>query len=82
MRCLLLLCLAGTVIGHPSSDSSVKEKGFIDWITNLIGGVSSTTLRPIDDPKPETCPNCREYLLIRNYIFNSQPKKTGVTYGG
>ncbi|CAG9787076.1 unnamed protein product [Diatraea saccharalis] len=35
-----------------------KDKGFIEWISNLLGGGASTTLRPINDP-PDNCPVCQ-----------------------
>ncbi|KAL0881895.1 hypothetical protein ABMA27_001661 [Loxostege sticticalis] len=61
MKLLLLLLVAAYVSGHslesPLKSQGPQDKGFIDWIANLLGG-SSTTLRPVQDP-PDDCPVCQ-----------------------
>ncbi|XP_028174904.1 trypsin-1-like [Ostrinia furnacalis] len=62
MKLLLLLCAAAYVSCHSlesplKSQDGAQDKGFIDWITNLLGG-PSTTLRPVQDP-PDDCPVCQ-----------------------
>ncbi|KOB73769.1 37-kDa protease [Operophtera brumata] len=62
MKLFVLVCVLGAVScqkQHPLPPSGIKEKGFIDWINNLLGGsTTSTTLRPTEDP-PENCPACQ-----------------------
>ncbi|XP_049871049.1 trypsin-1-like [Pectinophora gossypiella] len=56
---VLLACLVTLSSCLPTSDPDPpKDKGFIDWISNLVGNPTTTTLRPIEDP-PENCPACQ-----------------------
>ncbi|XP_026333569.1 trypsin-1-like [Hyposmocoma kahamanoa] len=60
-RIIFLACLLSLVSSLPSTPASIKkvdEKGFIDWINNLIGNSPATTLRPTNDPPPD-CPTCQ-----------------------
>ncbi|CAG9135328.1 unnamed protein product [Plutella xylostella] len=63
MRQLLVaLALAALIAcsrGHPQSENPpAKEKGFFDWVANLVGSTTTTTLRPVNNP-PEDCPSCQ-----------------------
>lgn len=53
-----MLSLASSQSSTPANLKKVDEKGFIDWINNLIGNSPETTLRPTNDPPPD-CPTCR-----------------------
>lgn len=60
-RLILLACLVSLASSLSSTPANLKkgdEKGFIDWINNLIGNSPATTLRPTSDPPPD-CPACR-----------------------
>ncbi|KAG6445009.1 trypsin-1-like [Manduca sexta] len=53
---LVLVCVLGlTSCQTPSPNPALKEKGLIEWISNLF---SSTTISPVHDP-PEDCPTCQ-----------------------
>ncbi|KAJ8724284.1 hypothetical protein PYW08_015758 [Mythimna loreyi] len=57
---ILLVCLVGvTTCRAASIEPQEKEKGFIEWVANLLGG-STTTASPIivHDPPP-SCPACQ-----------------------
>nr|XP_037867296.1 37-kDa protease isoform X1 [Bombyx mori] len=56
---VIMICLVGWSSCYTQRPIGQKDKGFIDWINNLLGGTTTTTtLRPIDDP-PEDCPSCQ-----------------------
>ncbi|XP_053605246.1 trypsin-1-like [Plodia interpunctella] len=47
-----------TATENPGAPTTKQDKGLIDWIANLLGGGTTTTLRPSQDP-PENCPQCQ-----------------------
>lgn len=61
-RALLLVCLIGASWCQSASvaEPKEKEKGFIDWINNLLGGSSTTTSPIISNDPPPNCPACRK----------------------
>ncbi|XP_026732150.1 trypsin-like [Trichoplusia ni] len=60
-RALLLVCLIGASWCQSASvaEPKEKEKGFIDWINNLLGGSSTTTSPIISNEPPPNCPACQ-----------------------
>ncbi|XP_060801984.1 trypsin-like [Amyelois transitella] len=73
MKLTLLLCLSCVAYSHcsesvhfpsatatenPPKPSKPQDKGIVEWITNLLGGGTTTTLRPSQEP-PEDCPQCQ-----------------------
>ncbi|KAL4716276.1 hypothetical protein ACJJTC_014756 [Scirpophaga incertulas] len=71
MKALLLLTalLAGVVSSHSVSSTEPvalnnpgpKDKGFIEWVSNLLGGGSSTAKPVTEEPivPPSDCPVCK-----------------------
>lgn len=65
----LASCQAAEIGESKITDSSLAEdkesKGFLEWVTNLLGG-GSTPSPIVNDPvvAPKDCPACRKYLLI------------------
>lgn len=66
---VVCLCIAGyqaakldAKISANSVEPQEKEKGFIEWISHLIGGSTTTASPVINDPEPteKECPACRK----------------------
>ncbi|KAI8420700.1 hypothetical protein MSG28_007929 [Choristoneura fumiferana] len=86
MRWLVVICLVSVASCHPTQ-APEQEKGFIDWVNQLLGATSTTTLRPTQDP-PDDCPSCHPPPCVHiafthdRYEYNEPRGTVLVTYRG